>query len=72
MFIIHDFNVNKFIDDHNYDSIFKTQPSLLPNFDEERFPFILLAGYDCISIVNVKNGFHQPLVNQNAMDAIGN
>ena len=44
MFILHDFNVIKFIDDQNYDSIFKSQPSLMPNFDEERFPFILLTG----------------------------
>ena len=44
MFILHDFSVIKFIDDQNYDNIEKNQPKLIPNFDEERFPFILLAG----------------------------
>ena len=39
----------------------------MPNFDEESFPFILLAGARCASIVNVKTGFHQPIINQSTM-----
>ena len=43
----------------------------MPNFDEESFPFILLSGANCASIVNVKDGFHQPLINQGTLGEIG-
>ena len=32
------------------------------DFDEEKFPFLLIAGYSCISIINVKTGEHKPLI----------
>ena len=68
LFIIVDFSVAKFIDGKNYEDIWKINPHPLPNFDEEQFPFILLSGAHCASIVNVRDGFHQPLINQSVMN----
>ena len=64
MFIIHDFCVAKFIDGRHYDDLTKLEPRLIPNFDEVKFPFILLIGHKCASIVNVRDGFHQPIIEQ--------
>ena len=43
----------------------------MPNFDEERFPFILFDGTDSMSIVNVKEGFIQPLIKQATITSVG-
>ena len=71
MFIILDYIVTKFIDNQNYEDLLKIEPCLLPNFSEENFPFILYAGHECASIVNIKDGFHQPLINQEILGTTG-
>ena len=52
------------IDDQSYSDSWKCQPVPLPDFDEEDYPFILLSGAECLSIINVKEGVHRPLINQ--------
>ena len=63
LFIIVDFIVVKFIDgNHLINDKYKFHPTPLAKFDEEYFPFILLTGKNCVSIVNVRDGILQPLI----------
>ena len=64
MFIILDFSVVKFLDGKHYDDILKIRIQPFPSFDEDTFPFLLVLGCKSLSIVNVRDGFHQPLIDQ--------
>ena len=68
LFIVHEFSYVKFINNQSYDDSFKGEPIPLLDFDEETFPFIIIGGVSCISIINIKTGEHKPLINQCAFN----
>ena len=51
------------INNEGYFDQFKSEPVPLLDFDEESFPFLLICGLTCLSIMNVKTGEHRPLIN---------
>ena len=63
LFLIQDFDLVKMINNEGYFDQFKSGPVPLLDFDEENFPFLLICGFTCVSIMNVKTGEHRPLIN---------
>lgn len=51
-------------EDANKDNSFKTFASLVPNFDIENQPFIIVCGDKNLSIFNVKDGSSKALINK--------
>jgi len=62
LFLIQDFNLVKMISNHSYIDTAKLAAVPLLDFDEDKFPFLLLCGCHCLSIMNVKTGDHKPLI----------
>ena len=54
MLLIDDWENVKCIQDSNCANITKTFAFLVPNFDEENFPFIAICGKSNLSLLNVK------------------
>ena len=71
LFLIEDFSLVKLIDDVIHDDAWISGPLPLLGFDEDIFPFILLPGFFCLSILNVKTGEHKPLINMQFLAFLG-
>ena len=54
IYLVDDWLIVRKIDDRNKDNKFKTFAFLVPKFDIEKRPFIVVCGDKNLSIVNVK------------------
>ena len=62
MLVIHDWEFKHFISDPNAGNIEKKWIGMLPGFNEESFPILIMGGWEGFNIVNVKTLSQQVLV----------
>ena len=64
MYLVFDWEVVKFIAEHNPANTFKTYAFPVPDFDVVTNPFIVVLGKASLNILNVKTCQHKSLINQ--------
>ena len=62
IFLVHNWQVTRRINDPDTKNINKYTYYLFPEFDEEDFPFIVSSGESTMNIVNVKTGWMGVLI----------
>ena len=63
MYLVNEWENVKLIEDPNYANSYKTYAFPIPDFNVESFPFLAVCGSENLSIFNVKNLIHKPLIN---------
>ena len=64
MYLVKDWELVILIEETNISNTFKYFAFLVPNFNEETFPFIVVLGEGSLNFLNVNTTQQKPLINQ--------